>query len=191
MEKKLIDNVWETRQCRINSEKRLKRLSFELNLLAFLNATYIAAISIWALLHPSQTLSIIITAASLFVTILSVFVWGLHLDERAAQFKATYIALQRLYEEHKYDQEAPESNTYIREKYTGLLSICENHSHSDYIKLKWSQKNKDRSKGETTVVSISRMEQASYIAGLVLHFSLVWILGIATVPAIFLYAVLN
>jgi hypothetical protein len=163
---KLSDNIWITRKCHINAEKRLNRWSLMANVILTAYSFYLITASVIAIRLTLPRFEVVSLIGSVLLLTASVFTWGLRYPERAAQFKASYVRLYLLVDEAQAAEarnDAPEL-ARLAKTYGDVLLGCENHSQRDYLALRYSMKGSRN----TTLESFGLMDYVVYFSGTVL-----------------------
>lgn len=136
---KLSDNIWFTRKARIQASERLLSNDHHSQLLlvtySIIN-TCLAVILIKdsAILGGNTDLALVIMSIVILVT--SLFVTSKNFKGRAESLKNHYIELQKLYYKALDAEESSDKDSIraIREQYTDMLDLSENHrAIDDYV----------------------------------------------------------
>jgi hypothetical protein len=146
----LINKIWITRKCRINTSERLILTNTIAQLFINYFTLVVLSISIWTLYSESDNnhLSFITVVASLFLFAGTIGVNTLNFKERIAKIKNCYIQLDNLIADLEIlKNDLPNLDRSdsklkfegIREGYSKILEDVENHNSYDYIKFQLSQ----------------------------------------------------
>lgn len=133
---KISDNIWFTRKARIQaSERLLSNDNHSQILLIFYSIinTCLAVMLIKKTTFFGDNADLILVIMSINILVTSLFVANKNFKGRALALKAHYIELQRLYFDAVDAEEKKLDLKEIRENYTGLLDIVENHAPIDDI----------------------------------------------------------
>lgn len=133
---KISDNIWFTRKARIQaSERLLSNDNHSQILLVYYSIinTCLSVILIKKVAFLGDNSDLILVIMSLNILVTSLFVANKNFKGRALSLKAHYIELQRLYFEAVDAEETNKDLKEIREDYTRLLDIVENHAPIDDI----------------------------------------------------------
>lgn len=146
MEEIFSDKIWVTRKTRIYTEQRLKRKALISQLVMIVYSFLLVAISVWNLVCSSQPLNMVSVFGSIAVLISSVFLSSQRYTERALEMKNCYIRLDELYHKVKKSETSKDYNSVeqLRSEYTSILLNIENHSDYDYLCLRFSLRNNDK-----------------------------------------------
>lgn len=151
MVKALINKIWITRKCRINTSERLILTNRIAQIFTNYYSIVILSISIWSLYSSSESnhLSFISVIASLFLLVGSIGVNSLNYKERIVNLRSCYIKLDGLLTDleilqHQLsrlsNEESIKKFERISDNYNAILESVENHSSYDYLKFKITQK---------------------------------------------------
>ncbi|SSC07127.1 SLATT domain-containing protein [bacterium endosymbiont of Bathymodiolus sp. 5 South] len=129
----LLNKIWWTRKSKIQAEKRLLANASQTQILLLWYSFVSVAASIHYLKFNAQSeyAGISWVLFSILILCISGFINGLGYKERATLVKDSYEALQKLYDQEKYNPN-PSNLSDLANKYEKILSICENHSDIDY-----------------------------------------------------------
>lgn len=161
MEEIFSNKIWVTRKTRIYTEQRLKRKAFLSQLLMIVYSFLLVAISVWNLVHSSQPLNMLSVFGSIAVLISSVFLLSQRYTERALEMRNCYIRLDELYYKVKKSEISKDYNSVeqLQSEYTSILLNIDNHSDYDYLCLRFSLRNNDK----TTLPPFTWKNYLSYI----------------------------
>ncbi len=133
----LYNQIWITRKCRINAEKRLLRYALISDILIPYYSLVLILINFIPTFSSSKYFTNISVSLSICILVVSLFISGQQYRLRASNIKNHYIELQKLLSELMTNR-----NPYkIHKQYEILLSQVENHSDFDYLCLKFQMKN--------------------------------------------------
>ena len=134
----ISENIWFTRKARIQASERLSSNdNHSQNLLIFYSIinTCLAVMLIKKVTFLGNNTDLILVIMSIIILVTSLVVANKNFKGRSLALKAHYIELQRLYFEatDAEESENKEKLKSIREKYTKLLDIVENHTPIDDV----------------------------------------------------------
>ncbi|OOF14568.1 MULTISPECIES: SLATT domain-containing protein [Salinivibrio] len=133
------DNVWWTRKCWIKAEERLLKHARYSDFFMFWYSLWGVASSIIFIGEKQpEIISKVFVCFSVFVFGFSLFSSLGRFRERANNFKAGYIELQRIYmilnSKKKSKSERMDDENF--KNYTKVLDSCENHTSLDFLRAK-------------------------------------------------------
>lgn len=177
------DRIWVTRKSRIYTEKRLKSWSNLSQILMIWYSFILVLLSIWNLLYNEQSINLILIYGSVGVLALSIFLSSQKFIERSLAIRNCYIKLDEIY--LKLQKAENEQNSelikQLENEYFGVLQNVENHTDYDYLCLRFSLRNDNK----TTLPPFTRFDLFRYIWGIlwrtlvvILSFLLPVIIGI-------------
>lgn len=124
--------VYITSKARISVAERLKHTENFIQGLNIYYSLFLTALSIYSVNNSTSRLSLILTIASVVVTVSIIFLSTKRYAERAKDLKDNYIQLDQLYRNLCTTKE-PEQLRELDSLYTQLLNTSENHSEYDYF----------------------------------------------------------
>jgi hypothetical protein len=136
--KNISENIWFTRKARIQASERLScndnHSQFLLVIYSIIN-TCLGVMSIKKITFLGDNTDLILVIMSVIILVTSLVVANKNFKGRSLTLKAHYIELQRLYFEatDAEENENKEKIKVIREEYTKLLDIVENHVPIDDV----------------------------------------------------------
>lgn len=122
--------VYITYRCRIITAERLKRTESFIQGLNIYYSLCLTAFSIYSIYNSTARLSIILTIASVMVTVSIVFLSTKRYGERSKGLKNNYISLDKLYRDILNAEQNQLAD--LEDQYTSLLNDSENHNKFDY-----------------------------------------------------------
>lgn len=129
----LKNQIWTTRICRVNAEKRLNNKEAFIEGINIYYSCYTVILSIFLLIYSNSLLNYISLVMTITLTISILYFKSLRFSERANNYRRNYTRLQML--ELKLDQSLSEAEiSDIKKKYCLLLCSNENHITFDYYK---------------------------------------------------------
>ncbi|NRS15860.1 SLATT domain-containing protein [Brevibacillus sp. HB1.4B] len=172
---RLLDNIWITRKCRIQTSERLESTDFWAQVLINYYTLIVLVASIWTISPENSTpfISFVLVIASLFLFASTLFVSSRDFKSRAKDLKNCYLKMEGLYRELQIIQEDPNTKEInlaqfkdISNKYDDLLSNVENHSKYDYLIFIKEQKIRELSLSENQRIFWYRVRIRIVIIGL-------------------------
>ncbi len=150
----LSDKIWVTRKARIYAEKRLNNKAVTSQTLMTFYSVLLLSLSIWNITYSEhQQVNIILVFSSLAVLISSILLASQKFTERSIAMRNCYIKLDELYWKVKRAEEAQNADAIrqFESEYAAVLLNIENHTDYDYLNLRYSLRNDDK----TTLLSFS------------------------------------
>ena len=149
----ISDNIWFTRKARIQASERLSSNDNHSQILLVTYSIINTCLSVMlikkiTLLGDNTDLMLVIM--SLIILVTSLVVANKNFKGRALSLKAHYIELQRLYFKATDAEDKKEDLKQIREEYTKLLDIVENHAPIDDIIFRVSNESRLNTRKPTT-----------------------------------------
>lgn len=128
----LSDKFWWTRKSRIRTERRLLSNARQTQLLLLWYAGFSAAVAVYYLKFntDSQYSDVAWVIFSILILSISGHINSQKYKERAALVKASYEALNGLYQRAK--KTSSEMEDELVEEYQKILNVCENQTDVDY-----------------------------------------------------------
>ncbi|OBU11747.1 SLATT domain-containing protein [Morganella psychrotolerans] len=125
------NRIWWTKKTRIKTEKRLLNLNFYSQLLVLWYSVFLAGYSIYSLVEPvsGNKESAIMTALSISVMVVTIFISSMNFKGRSLLVKECYEQLGVVYAKsitNKYNK------INLEAEYKSILSISENHLDLDF-----------------------------------------------------------
>lgn len=120
---------------------------------------FLVFLSIWNFIYPSQYSGFLLICCAIALLAVSIFLSSQKFGERALSMRNCYLRLDDLYFKVKNAEEGnSESLQEFNTIYNDILRNIENHSEYDYLRLKFSLRNK-----ETTLPPFSKIDYCSLI----------------------------
>ena len=138
----LSDKIWNTRKCRIYTEKRLLLKEKLSQILTIWYSLFIVFLSIWSYANKKYNIDLSILFASIAILVSSVFLYSQRFSERAMHIRQCYIKLDKLYSRSKRAEESKDTNLIdeIHNEYSDVLLNVENHIDFDYLSFRYSKR---------------------------------------------------
>jgi len=132
--KKLENNIWLTRKCRIIASERLLENDRFYKGMSIYYSIFFACLTILTMIGIlNEKIDILSLVLSIAVTIFIVYMDTQNYKDRYIMFKENYIKLYTLLLEFKTLEKTEDIYKEISEKYVQLLAAVENHTENDYI----------------------------------------------------------
>lgn len=157
----LSDKIWITRKSRIYAEQRLLRKNLISHVLITFYSSSLVFLTIWNLKYPNENVNILFVIGSIAVLIGSITVYSQKYLERSLAMKNCYIKLDELYSKVK-NAETNKNYDLIQQlesEYTANILNIENHSDYDYLCLRFSLINNNK----TTLPKFRKIDYCQYI----------------------------
>lgn len=175
-----FDDIWFTYKARTEAEQRLKNHDLHTQLLLVWYAIVSSGAGLYALRHEKfagPDTDIYMAVLSIALLVISMFVANRDFRGRAMQVRANHIALKRLHDELKEGIVKPEEKP---ERYSQLLSDCENHASYDDRFFRIFNKSGLTTRFPTrfdyfSVLGICAIKTVCYVALYLLPVSVFWI----------------
>lgn len=126
------NNIWWTRQSRIQAERRLLSNLYNAELLLIWYSLWSVLVSIYLLESKDTIPQYLFISFSVMTLAVSLYVNAQSYKDRASRIKACYEKLGLLYQ--KYDSSKNEVVKPSRDEYLECLDMCENHLSIDYYR---------------------------------------------------------
>lgn len=136
--KKLDDNIWQTRKCRILASERLNANEKFCRFISIYYSIITTALTIINMISTEdKKIDVIILIVSIAVTYFLMYMDTKNYKERYLAFKKNYLDLDKLRTKIVTVEDKKDINKYneIAFEYNELLREVENHTEYDYIKL--------------------------------------------------------
>lgn len=140
---KLRDQIWMTRICRINAEKRLMEKDHFVEIINIYYSLCTTILSVILLQCQSNKLNNLVVAMSIVTLVSVLYIKGLRYAERAGSFRQNYTELQKLEIELSVEGLTDTEIKTIGLQYCDLLAKGENHSSFDYVVAKINKHEKN------------------------------------------------
>lgn len=157
----LSDKIWITRKSRIYTEQRLLRKNLISQILMTFYSSLLVFLTIWNLKHPNDHVNILLVIGSIAVLIASITVSSQKYLERSLAMRNCYIKLDELFSKVERAEESNNSGLIqqFESEYTANILNVENHSDYDYLCLRFSLRNNNK----TTLPEFRKSDYAQYI----------------------------
>lgn len=139
-QKKLKEQIWMTRICRINAEKRLLGKDQFVGAINIYYSLCTSILSIVLLKYSSEKMNYLAVIMSIVTLVSILYVKGRRYTERAGLFRKNYTDLQRLEIKLSVEGLSDEEVEEIGLQHCDLMEDGENHSPFDYIVAYYNSK---------------------------------------------------
>ncbi len=142
----LSDKIWITRKSRIYTEQRLLQKNLISQILIIFYSSLLVFLTIWNLKYPYDHVNILLVIGSIAVLIASITVSSQKYLERSLAMRNCYIKLDELYSKVVRAEESNNSELIqqLESEYTANILNVENHSDYDYLCLRLSLRNNNK-----------------------------------------------
>lgn len=157
----LSDKIWITRKSRIYTEQRLLRKNLTSQVLIIFYSSTLVFLTIWNLKYPIENVNIFLVIGSIAVLISSLTVASQKYLERSMVIRNCYIKLDELCSKVKRAEEDKNHNLIqqLESEYTANILNVENHSDYDYLCLRFSLRNNNK----TTLPNFEKSDFGQYL----------------------------
>lgn len=156
----LSDKIWVTRKSRIYAEQRLQRKAVMSQILMTVYSAFLVCLAIWNFFHPNDQINVALVFSSIAVLVSSIILSSQRYNERSLAMRNCYIRLDELYSKATRAEQDNDNNLLqqIESEYTSTLLNVENHNDYDYLCLRLSLRNNQK----TTLPTFTRIDYLRY-----------------------------
>ena len=152
----LRDQIWMTRMCRINAEKRYNYKSQFIEGLNIYYSLFCVIVSIALIYFPYQSVSFLILTMTIITLVSTLFFKGLRFPEQADEYRKIYTELQRLEMKMGHADITMKEIEEIENQYCNILKEGKNHSSFDYTSAVYHSNSKYKEEHHISQLNINR-----------------------------------